>query len=181
MEYSNTGRMVLLKKISIGTLVSVLLIGIDQLAKYFAVEKLKDKPSFVLWEGVFELHYLENRGASFGILQNQRWPLIIFTMVVLFFLLYLYLKKIPDEKRFSFFNIIIILFIAGAIGNLIDRIAKGYVVDFFYFSLIDFPIFNVADIYAVTASVLLIVLGLFYYTDEDWERLFPSRKKNAKR
>lgn len=177
MERNNAGQHFLFKKISIGAVVSALLIGFDQLTKYWAVTGLKDKPAFVLWEGVFELRYLENRGASFGILQNQKWPLVIFTLLVLVFLIYFFVKRIPDERRFSFFYVITVLFFAGAVGNLIDRLARSYVVDFFYFCLIDFPIFNVADIYAVTASVLLVLLGLFYYKDEDWEKIMPSRKK----
>ena len=60
---------------------------------------------------------------------------------------------------------------AGAFGSLIDRVARGYVVDFFYFKLIDFPIFNVADIYVTVTMVLLIGLILFYYKEEDFEFL----------
>lgn len=177
MERNNTQQHHLFKKTAIGAVISALLIGFDQLTKYWAIIGLKDKPAFVIWDGVFELRYLENRGASFGILQNQKWPLVIFTLIVLVVLIYFFIKKIPNERRFFFLNIIIVLICAGAAGNLIDRLAKDYVVDFFYFCLIDFPIFNIADIYVVIASFLLIVLGLFYYKDEDWEKIIPSGKK----
>jgi len=179
MECNNTKQHHSYKKVSISIIVSALLIGFDQLTKYWAIIGLKDKPPFVIWNGVFELRYLENRGASFGILQNQKWPLVIFTLVVLFFLIYFFVKKLPDERRFFFLNAITILFFAGAVGNLIDRLARNYVVDFFYFCLIDFPIFNMADIYVVIAAILLILLGLFYYKDEDWEKILPSGKKSA--
>ncbi|MDY2590860.1 MAG: signal peptidase II, partial [Agathobacter sp.] len=69
---------------------------------------------------------------------------------------------------------------AGAIGNLIDRIVNNYVVDFFYFKLIDFPIFNVADIYVTIAAFLFIVLGFFYYKEEDFEIIFSKSKKDIK-
>ncbi|MDD6305593.1 MAG: signal peptidase II [Clostridiales bacterium] len=163
------------KKGLIGAVLSALLIGFDQLTKYWAVSGLKDKDAFVLWNGVFELRYLENRGAAFGILQGQKWPLVIFTIVILAILIYVFLNKIPMGKKFFFLDLISILFFAGAIGNFIDRIAQDYVIDFFYFCLIDFPIFNVADIYVTVAAFLLIVLGFFYYKDEDWEKIFPAK------
>lgn len=163
------------KKGLIGAVLSALLIGFDQLTKYWAVSGLKDKDAFVLWNGVFELRYLENRGAAFGILQGQKWPLVIFTIVILAILIYVFLNKIPMGKKFFFLDLISILFFAGAIGNFIDRIAQDYVIDFFYFCLIDFPIFNVADIYVTVAAFLLIVLVFFYYKDEDWEKIFPAK------
>ena len=165
------------KKKLFGILAAALLIFFDQLTKYLAVHALKGKASIVIWEGVFELCYLENRGAAFGILQNQKWPLIIFTVLVLAVIVYIYLKKIPTERRFLPLNRIAVLFFSGAVGNFIDRLVQDYVVDFFYFVLIDFPIFNVADIYVTVAAFLLIVLGLFYYREEDFERIMPSKKK----
>ena len=68
-----------------------------------------------------------------------------------------------------------ILFVSGAIGNLIDRIVNNYVVDFFYFKLINFPIFNVADIYVTVAAFLFIFLCLFIYKEEDFEAIFPKK------
>ena len=150
---------------------SILLILFDQWTKHLAVVKLKGQNAFVIWDKVFELRYLENRGASFGIFQNQRWPLIIFTIVVLIGLVYIFFRRIPNERHYFPLNLIAVLFFAGAIGNFIVRLRFGYVVDFFYFCLIDFPIFNMADIYVVIAACLLIILGLFYYKDEDWERI----------
>ena len=69
------------------------------------------------------------------------------------------------------------LLAAGALGNLFDRLRLDYVVDFFYFELINFPIFNVADIYVTCGMVLLILLGFFYYKEDDFEQLFSSGKK----
>lgn len=73
-------------------------------------------------------------------------------------LLCVWYRKIPVSKRFRLLNVVVILFIAGALGNLIDRIVNNYVVDFFYFSLINFPIFNVADIYVTVAAFMFIIL-----------------------
>lgn len=158
----------------------MILIFLDQITKYQAVQHLKDHEPFVLWEGVFELNYLENRGAAFGILQNRRWLLVIFTVLVLAVIVDFYLRRIPAEKKFRYLDFIAILLFSGAVGNFIDRVSQSYVVDFFYFKLIDFPIFNVADIYVTVAAVLLILFGMFYYKEEDFERLFSSKNsRNA--
>lgn len=169
----------MLRKSVIGLIISFVLIIIDQLTKNFAVAHLKNQEPIVLWEGVFELRYLENRGAAFGILQNQRTFFLILTAMLLVVIAFIYLKRIPNESRFRWLDIIAILFFAGAIGNFIDRFMQDYVVDFFYFCLIDFPIFNVADIYVTVAAVLLIILGLFYYKEADFERIIPSKKKES--
>ena len=73
-------------------------------------------------------------------------------------------------------DLILIFLMAGAVGNLIDRASQQYVVDFLYFKLIDFPIFNVADIYVTCSAIALMILGVFYYKDEDVEMIFPSKK-----
>lgn len=101
------------------------------------------------------------------------------TPILLILIVFFYLRQIPDEPRYRWLNSIAILIFSGAIGNFIDRAANGYVVDFFYFVLIDFPVFNVADIYVVIAAALLIILGLFYYKEEDFERLLTIRKKTS--
>lgn len=169
----------ILKKAMIGAAVSLSLILFDQLTKYWALTGLKWKRPFVIWDGVFELRYLENRGAAFGILQDQKWLLVAFTIASLAVLVYFYLRKIPSDRKFFFFNLVAILFFSGAAGNLIDRVRQDYVIDFFYFSLIDFPVFNVADIYVVAGALLLVVLGVFHCTDEEWEQVFSPKKKEC--
>ena len=115
------------------------LIFIDQYTKILALTHLKDQDPFVIWDGVFELCYLENRGAAFGILQNQQLFFIVMTTVVMCLLTYIFLK-IPMNRRYHLLHGILVLLFAGAVGNWIDRLINGYVVDFFYFKLIDFPI-----------------------------------------
>lgn len=151
----------------ISALLSIIaLIAIDQYTKYLAVIKLKDQDPFVIWEGVFELRYLENRGAAFGMLQNQQVFFIIMTALVLLFIIYAYVKT-PETPRYLPMRLTIIFITAGAIGNMIDRVMNGFVVDFFYFSLIDFPIFNVADIYVTVTFFVLVILLMFVYKDEE--------------
>lgn len=167
----------ILKKALTGIILSVILIVIDQVTKLMAIHGLMNQQPFVILDGIFELHYLENRGAAFGILQGKKAFFIIFTILVLAFIAYIYLKRIPDEKKFRLLDGICILFFAGALGNFIDRVFRNYVVDFFYFKLIDFPIFNVADIYVTVAAFAMIILGLFYYKEDDYNKIFPAKKK----
>lgn len=153
-----------------GAAIAFLMVFVDQWTKYLAVHHLKDQASFVVIKGVFELRYLENRGAAFGVLQGKKVFFIVITMLMILLLTYVY-GKIPAERRFYPLQGICIALFAGAIGNFIDRIFHQYVIDFFYFSLINFPIFNVADIYVTCAMALFIVLFLFYYKEADIDRL----------
>lgn len=170
-------------QIIIGLVCSVLLIFLDQITKYLAVAHLKDAPAIPIISDVFELYYLENHGAAFGILQGKKMFFIVITIVVLALLLYLYVK-IPVEKRYFYMRLIIVLLVSGAIGNFIDRCINDYVIDFFYFKLIDFPVFNVADIYVTVAAFLLILVTCVYYKEEDFDMIFSklpfSKKKEQK-
>ena len=160
----------------IGAVLALVLIGLDQWTKVLAVKHLMGQEPIVIWDGVFELHYLENRGAAFGILQGQKAVFLICTALVLGVLAFYY-NRMPVEKRYLPMRIVGILLGAGAVGNLIDRMMQSYVVDFLYFKLIDFPIFNVADCYVTVGAILLAILILFVYKDE--ELGFLSLKKKV--
>lgn len=156
----------------------VLLILLDQVTKLLALQNLKGQNPVTLIPDVFQLLYVENRGAAFGILQNRQWVFLIITVIVLAALVWA-LPKIPQERHFLPLTLCLCFIGAGAVGNMIDRIFRGYVVDFFYFKLIDFPVFNVADIYVTTAAVILIVLIVFLYKEEDFDRIFPKKDKRG--
>lgn len=156
--------------------VIAILVALDQFTKYLACANLKGQDNIILIKGVFELEYLENRGAAFGILQNQQWLFIILFVLFVAVVGVLYVRM-PQDKRYYPVRIIALMIIAGGIGNLIDRIRLGYVVDFFYFSLINFPIFNVADIYVTVSMIVLFILFIFYYKEEDFDILFSFKKK----
>lgn len=155
----------------------LLLTFIDQWTKYLAVLHLKNQESIVLIPGVFQLQYLENHGAAFGILQGQQWIFFLMTIVYLVAAVWIYLR-IPKTKKYFPLHMIAVVLTAGALGNFIDRISQGYVVDLFYFSLIDFPIFNVADIYVVLSFIGLAICILFVYKDEDFAFLNLKKKEN---
>lgn len=190
------------KKTLIISAISVfVLVALDQLTKYLAVVFLKNKPAIPIIKDVFELQYLENQSAAFGMdpvsllhkifsfdvfeknpqlfLDVKMGFFIVATVAILILFVLLYLR-IPTEKRFQYIDWILIFFSAGAIGNFIDRVSLNYVVDFLYFKLINFPIFNVADIYVTCSSFALIALGLFYYKDEDFDLIFPPKNKEEK-
>ncbi len=149
---------------------------LDQFTKYLAVQHLKDQMPVVFVEKRFGTQLFREPWCSVWYFSGKQWPLIIFTVIVLILIIYFYLMRIPSEKHFGLLNGIAILFFAGAIGNFIDRVTQRYVVDFFYFRLINFPVFNVADIYVTVAAVLLI-LCLLFYKEEDFERILPTKKE----
>ena len=148
---------------------------LDQWSKYMAVLHLQGTDGVDLIPGVFRLTYLENRGAAFGVLQGQQWFFYIITAVILVAVLLVY-RRMPAGRKFLPLRVCAVLIVSGALGNLIDRVGQEYVVDFFYFELIDFPVFNVADIFLTVSAVLLAVLLLLYYKEEDLEYIFHSRK-----
>lgn len=151
-----------------------ILTALDQWTKYMAVLHLKDQESVVLIPGVLELEYLENRGAAFGMLYGQQVFFYIITVILVACILMLYFKM-PMLKKYLPGHIVLTVITAGAIGNFIDRVLNQYVVDFIYFSLIDFPKFNFADIYITCGCIVVFILVLFVYKDEDFQ--FMSFKK----
>ncbi len=151
----------------------LILTALDQLTKHLAVFYLKGKESVSIIKNVFELTYVENRGAAFGILQNHREFFLILTAVALIAMAWVY-WKIPAKKKYTPLSVILLVLMAGAIGNMIDRGLQGYVVDFFYFKLIDFPVFNVADIYVTVSCFVAVILLLFAYKETDFEEIFSK-------
>ena len=151
------------------------LVAIDQLTKYAAVQNLKGKPAIPLIDGILELNYLENRGAAFGLLQNQKNFFVVVAIVFLVVIFYV-LVKAPKEKKYDKLNLLLMIIASGAVGNLIDRLRADYVVDFIYIVLIDFPIFNVADMYVTFSAALLVIQVLFVYGDNDFYFLSLPKK-----
>ena len=152
----------------------ILLLLLDQWTKVLAISQLKGQADIELLPGIFSLHYLENHGAAFGILRDQQWIFLILAAVFLVAAVILYLRM-PFTARMIPLRIITVFIAAGAVGNMIDRLFRHYVVDFLYFSLIDFPVFNVADIYITCCAVLLVLFVVFYYKDEELESIFQRK------
>ena len=159
----------------------VILTGLDQWTKGLVTTYLKGNPPIPVLEGVFEFYYSENRGAAFGMLQGRQGFFFLIAAAVILAVLWA-VYRMPAGKRYLPLMCSLFLLVSGAVGNMIDRLTQKYVVDFLYFKLIDFPIFNVADCYVVIATFSLILLFFFFYSDEELEFLsFKGAKKESGR
>lgn len=154
-----------------GCTIIFILTFLDQGSKYFVLTRLKNTPDIILIPGVLQLHYLENRGMAFGLFEGKIPVFVI--LCVLFFCVFFYVyARIPRTGYYLPLTITSLIMVSGALGNFIDRVFRKYVVDFIYFSLIDFPVFNIADIYVVCSGILLVILVCFKYkNDEDYHFL----------
>lgn len=152
--------------IGIDFVAAILLIVLDQITKKIAVSKLKGNQAVPIWKNVFELDYVENHGSAFGLFQNQKVFLLIVGVVFMAIMIYV-LWKTPAKKRFWPIHALVAGIIAGGLGNMIDRMTLGYVVDFFSFVLIHFPVFNVADVYIVISTFCLAICLIFVYQEEE--------------
>ena len=150
----------------------IVLVAIDQITKIIAKQLLEGKQAFQIIKNIFCFQYLEggNTGAAFGMFHNQTWILAIISLILSVIIIFA-IVKLPKKKHFIPLNLSLVFLAAGAIGNLIDRVFRQYVIDFIYFKAIDFPIFNVADCYVTVSAVVLCLLYLFYYKEEDFEQL----------
>lgn len=154
----------------------VVLVLLDQYTKILAVNSLKGNAPHVLIDGVLEFRYLENRGAAFGMLQDKKTLFVFMTIVMLLVVFYV-LFKLPAQKKFSVWHVFLCFICAGGIGNMIDRVRFDYVIDYIYFKLIDFPIFNFADILVTIGTILLFIVILFFTKEEELDFLkFGIRK-----
>ena len=150
-------------------IITAAIIAADQLVKAWAKTSLMDVGTIPVIKDIFHLTYAENRGAAFSMLEGQRWFFIVLTSVMLVVIAVAFFKE--------FFKGIwgkttLVFIFAGAVGNFIDRVWLGFVVDMFDFRLIDFPIFNVADIFLTVGAAMGIIYILFI--DKD---LFKEEKK----
>lgn len=157
-------------------LLFIVLVAFDLFTKSLAVNALQDGRRIPLISGVLEFYYIQNRGAAFGMFQSGTFILSLISLAALIVLVVIYLM-IPDDRKYLPLRLVLIFISAGAAGNLYDRITLKYVRDFIYFSLIDFPVFNVADIYVTCSVFILAFLIFFYYKEEDLQ--FMSTRGNT--
>lgn len=168
-------------RLMIDLIMVVLLVALDQITKLWAVARLKDGEPIILIPGVLKLYYLPNgnTGAAFGILSGHRLFFLIIAVVVVSVIVFA-LIRIPCTKKYRLLRILLVFIAAGGAGNMIDRFRLSYVIDFIYFYLINFPIFNVADCYVTVAAISIAILVIFRYRDEDFKELEQAFKLKAK-
>ena len=136
-------------------LLAAVLIAIDQYVKAWTVANIELDSVRKFLPGFMSLAYLRNYGAAWSILQNQQWFFTIVTIVVMIGLVWYYIRQIKGSL-WTLFSLSLMM--AGALGNFIDRVRLGYVVDMFHLDFINFPIFNVADICSLTDNFSLFVI-----------------------
>lgn len=160
--------------------VTFFLVLLDQIVKIIIAANLKGRDPLVLIPNVFEFYYYENPFAAFNF--GKQFSSVFLTLVLILtvcFCAFLIIVSfhISNAKKYWFIRLVVILFLAGAIGNFIDRVIHHYVIDFFYFVLINFPIFNIADIYVVSGAIVFVVTALF--RGSVYDELLSSRKKKS--
>ncbi len=143
-------------------IIIAMILVFDQVTKYMAIKYLKDKPVITIVDNILEFSYVENYGAAFGILQNKKYFFVIMTVLVIIAISiilinnYYYLNK-PMKVALA-------MLVGGALGNLIDRVRLGYVIDFIsvrFGKTYNFPVFNVADSFIVVATIIIVYMVIF--------------------
>ncbi len=154
-----------------------LLTSIDQFTKFVIKSKFELYESKELLKNVFAITYIQNKGAAWGVMQGRRIFFLILTALVVIGCFYV-LYNIIGNRKYIMLTICITILISGAVGNMIDRFKYAYVIDFFDFKLIDFPVFNVADIYVTVSMFLIFFLLIFKYKEEDISEIMGKKVNN---
>ena len=150
----------------ISAITVIILVILDQITKWQALTKLKPIKNTVVIKGFLDFTFVENRGAAFGILSGKIVFFILLTVVVAAGIIYSF-YKLPKTKEYNWLKCGLVLVLSGAIGNVIDRAVRGYVVDFLEVTFIKWPVFNLADIYVVVGACFILFLSLFVIKEEE--------------
>lgn len=145
-------------------MLAALLIVVDQLSKWAILQNFELYEEKILLPGFLSLFYIQNRGAAWGIFEGRMIFFYIITVFVVGYLIYMFHKEKTDSKLVG---VSFSLILAGAIGNFIDRLVNGFVVDMFRLDFINFPIFNVADMCLTIGVALMLIHVLFFEKEEN--------------
>ena len=159
------------KRIPMAILAIIILTALDQLVKHLISTNFQVGQTRKIIDGVFQLNYVQNRGAAWGSFSGK----IVFLLAITFVIL----LAGNQEKKYTPLRISLVFLISGAVGNMIDRVARGYVVDMFDFCLINFPVFNVADIFVTCSFIVIVILVLFKYKDDELSEIIHQKQTDG--
>ncbi len=151
------------KSILISSLIVIFSIILDQITKILAYNNLSKSEEIVVIPKILGLSFVENRGAAFGMFADNRWVFMIFSTVAIGVMIYFLFSW---KQSHPLLLISLSMLIGGGIGNMIDRILRGYVIDFFKFLFVKFAVFNVADCFVTIGAALLAIYLLFIFDDD---------------
>lgn len=144
----------------VALIIGIVLVALDQIIKYFVTVYLQPVGSVNVIDNLLSLTYVENRGVAFGMFSDMRWIFVVLTTVMLAIIIFYMFKKRPNGK---FFYICAGMIIGGGIGNLIDRVLYGYVIDYLSLSFFS-PVCNFAD-YCITIGTVLLMICILFFSD----------------
>jgi len=155
-----------------------LLFGIDQYTKHLAVIHLKEGKDIVLIKNILSFSYLENSGAAWGVLSGKITLFAVFTCILIM-LIVLVMFRLGHMAgiKYHILQLDMAVLLAGAAGNLTDRLRNGYVVDFIKTDFINFPVFNIADCYVTLSMIVLIIFLLFFMKEDELDKIFYVKRK----
>ncbi len=145
----------------LAAIIAIFAVIADQISKYIVVQNIEYHGTVPFIDGVMNFYHTRNTGAAFSMFSDKRWVFMVFSAVSMAIIIYLLIK---EYKRHALLNVSLAMILGGGIGNMIDRVRLGYVVDFFRTEFIDFAIFNVADCFITVGAVLLVVYVVFFET-----------------
>ena len=160
----------------VNILIIVLCIAADQLTKICAAANLKEISTLPIIENIFHFTYVENRGAAFGMLADHRWVFMILSVVGIA-AIFIYLTVTKPKSWWM--RLALCFIVGGGVGNMIDRIARGYVIDFIDCRFIDFYVFNVADSFVCVGCAMFIIAVIIDEVRERKLKKSAGEDKNA--
>ncbi len=143
-----------MRLVAVSLIIATLLVAVDQLIKIIIDLWLVSRGEVVVFDGILSLAYVENTGAAWGALEGKRWFLVVVALVAIVIIIYMMCK---GKIKGVCYNVATVLLLAGGLGNLIDRVFRGYVIDYLKVTFIDFPVFNFADCLITVGACFLIV------------------------
>ena len=159
--------------IIISVIVGLILVVIDQFTKELVINTYKVGQGKAVIKDVFEIQHIKNKGSAWGMFHNIPVIPIVISLIMILLIMYVY-SSLLKYKRYRSLRICVVFLLAGAVANIIDRIRLGSVTDFLYFKLINFPVFNVADIYVTFSVAVVIILLIFKFEMGDIDVMLGS-------